>query len=712
MKRTLTSVAICLMLAGLGCGGGGQESVGSTGQFSTNSTGNGPGSVAIQGRVILPNNFPLQTSELRLVNSMGNVTIGSNGNFSLPAGSSDMGIALLTDSGGGLVFMTIAPGGTSNLEIGPTSTAVALLFLALGGPYLENTASEQALLASILADPSLQPLLAQLQTELAANPKALTDGSPALEAALTQARIDFLANVRPRQALNLTPNAEQIRPRLAQFTLTPPGGTLLSGTSLSLDTDSSIVATNTFRRLRTELFVSEIAYTNTEGGRTELSQAELRVGPVSLNGSYAVTSISDLAIGYAGLLFHQDQLAIGSTSVTLPASAFLPDNTPGTQKTHFTVVQLAPYLLANPFREPDFFQDPIYSGQVQIWRDELRALQLQEFAVDVLLPVLNLLAGFKLQEAIGGLNASLSNQAFLSALGNIVTSVPQNAAALVLSGTPSDWRAALVAIYNLIGKGQSVSSFVALAAAVHVENGALTQAIFSKSNAILFALSLSIQATDLGRAGFDLSKDHPGEKWTIDVNQPPDPVANPGKNTYEGTFFLTRENINGGVGALTYAMEAHLVFHNGMIMSPGESSVNVTTSGTLTEGDRVTSLIPQLVVMRPQSTFTHIPNDFAFAGGFNITTAPTEEYMQFEFDSQTAGVQQTVDNGPGSTVRTEPANVFMGTVYGFRFSDSVPLTHIPFDRVRDKILGTTRVSVVDGTRWTLVVPTMQGRPNP
>lgn len=248
-----------------GCGGGGGTGGGGTG-------GGGSGADALtysRGAVVLPAGFIGPVAGLR-VSAPNAGPVGADGSFAYDNVGNRPNFILATNSSDKPVLLGISdPASGKPAEISASKTAVALVFWALDS-YSLPTSDQAAAIGLIAGHPALGPLTSVISTELASNPTALGDFSPAILAAVKQTRdairndtrAAFLFNPQVRIA-NRASKSAQVPSRAAaspthrstreagppvQMVIEPSGGPFSGLIAHQSDDNKALIITNTRRR--------------------------------------------------------------------------------------------------------------------------------------------------------------------------------------------------------------------------------------------------------------------------------------------------------------------------------------------------------------------------------------------------------------------------------------------------------------------------------
>jgi len=138
------------------------------------------------GTVVLPAGSTLELSRLRALGPFGESPLSPGGEFTVPMALAGRGLVAVADAAGDLVLFGFLDTTTDDGEISGASTALALLYLAIGGPFMPGPTSR--VLDLVAADPALTALATSVTTILGSDPLALTRGDEELVAAVLAAR--------------------------------------------------------------------------------------------------------------------------------------------------------------------------------------------------------------------------------------------------------------------------------------------------------------------------------------------------------------------------------------------------------------------------------------------------------------------------------------------------------------------------------------------
>lgn len=500
-RQNFLQLALSLSVAGgsllAGCGGGG-------GGGSTVST------TRTRGTVALPSGAP---AGHRVANGYGDSAIGASGGFELKTLSALPSIALVLDVAGKLALLGfVDPSAASNV-LDATSTAVALLFLALGGAQA-SLDDKAGLLRELRAEPAVATLATVVSARLIADPLALHNGDAQIQNALVTARDAVRAahgGTRSRAVPGITPvtRAEGLPPRM----LVQPSGRQ-SGVEVVQDParDGAVVPINHFRRWG-KLFAYRVGFEDTSGVRQDLPKAE------ALNNGDAFGATAPLGGVFTtlGELFSGGAAFAPVTGKTLPLTMGS-----GDVKTFVEIVALGSAFTQS---EPEFFSAPRYAAQVPLWREARGRLNLISWMADIffglfmeVLGIRGAVADFAAYEAAalaweGIEDTALRNILLMAKNGEL----PRAVAELVKLGI--DDAGGRVVFQELAPASAKLLAYIA------GEKVAVTEALWlagfkALGGLLLAAPGVVMGAVDLGAVASDLSSANAADLWTATLIKP------------------------------------------------------------------------------------------------------------------------------------------------------------------------------------------------
>lgn len=228
--------------------------------------------------------------------------------------------------------------------INTTSTAAALMFVALGG-FTMTRDGMKPLLDAINASPQLPVFAGVVASRLKADPYAISDGDTQLADALATAVNGFPATFTDAVPGHTVSPADQ---NLALIQPTDPQD---GATFVQLDSGTGFQVQNTKRRSGF-VYTYLTAHFDSAGNRTDVSPPQ-QVGQI-----LEVPSTQSL------LSFGHGWSPVTSTAVTLDIDG-------SDAKTEYTLVFLCMCVVPG---EPAFFSDPMWANEVADWRSTMGTL--------------------------------------------------------------------------------------------------------------------------------------------------------------------------------------------------------------------------------------------------------------------------------------------------------------------------------------------------
>jgi hypothetical protein len=488
-----------------GCGGGGSGGGGGQSASSTPASG----------RVALPSGTTLSPTSLSVVSGGSVNTPAASGQFQARVYTAEPSLAVLTNSAGNSLLLGFIDPQSGSSTIDATSTAVALLYFAIGGPTVPPANKAQIL--QLLAAHAVTPLLAStIATRTAADPLALQNGDTQITAALQSAYTTLTANVLRAAAVLARPvtrAAALSRAAAPPLELIQPTGQQSGIEVVQPDNVLGVQAINHFRR-RAQMFLYRVGEVSTAGVTTNYPAV------VSLGDRIDISATTAL-----GLFTTLDNLFSGATAftpVTTPPQALTLQ--PNTKQTNFEVVVLG----ASGSPNPPFFGDPKYAAASPTWVTNVGNLNLFTAIGDMAL-------GFILE--LWGLRFVITDaapiQAVLDGLAGIQAQVP-TMADLLARARAGKFSDAIADLIELAATSDIVSSNIKQALRPYIlqlEHEAAVAAsgpISSKLMASAFRLisaaftpvGITMGVGDLAAIAHDLANSNPGDLWTANLVQP------------------------------------------------------------------------------------------------------------------------------------------------------------------------------------------------
>ena len=405
-REFLAGTAGVFLSAGLfglsGCGG----------SFGSVAGGGGGGLVNASGTVAVPAGSKLVGAKLTL-DVMGQTNPVTSGGFAAQIGSDSPCLAVVNDAAGNGVLMGFLDPNSQNHTVSARTTAVALVFFALGAYLLPGSAMSHAL-ALIDGNAAISALETIIANAVVADSHALINKAPGISPGVIAAMNGILGQSTPIHRQSSTPISRTAEPA---FLLISPSARQDGVDVTQEDVSTSIVVTNSFRR-HCKVYVYE---TTTLTGNTtvDIKPAKKVAGPITLD------SVENLSLWTAAkdftTFFHGKS---PWTPVSLPPIPL--SLATGTDRTTYTVVVLgSSFKLTALSSEPAFFSDPHYANEVAEWRHASNLLFIQTIYSDIFCPLVCMLGGFGAivgSEAVGA-TIALGFDDYAANFKNIMNSV-------------------------------------------------------------------------------------------------------------------------------------------------------------------------------------------------------------------------------------------------------------------------------------------------
>lgn len=328
----------------------------------------------LTGTLSLPTGSTINPTSLSL-RVMGQLaTPTAAGSFSLSVSPIAPTLAIATDASGNGILAGMLDPATGANAITPRSTGVALVWFALGGPFLPANVKSQVL-AWLAADSRMDALGTVVAQQIAANPLAIVEGDPQIAAALATV-LDALVPLPNEQA---EPALLAMRPNSAPLVTVSPQA---DQSGVGVHEDGTIVGIDLSNRFRrpVKVYIYEVQKTE-RGVTTDIVPARLFAGPLDLDEPTALTAVG----GLAALL-----------SSTIPFAPFPLGPVPlpldgASEITVYEVVAIGPS--ANGVI-PSFFGAARYATHLAGWNSTIEALFAHTYYVDLVYALLLEASGF------------------------------------------------------------------------------------------------------------------------------------------------------------------------------------------------------------------------------------------------------------------------------------------------------------------------------
>lgn len=378
-RRLELLLALLALAAGVGCG-----------------AGPAPTDLDVTGTVVLPAGSSLDLATLRALGPYGESSLSPEGQFTVPMALAGPGIVAVTNGAGDLVLLGFLDTDDGGAEISGVSTAAALLYLAVGGPFMPGPVEN--VLDLVADDPVLAGLAVTINDILGSDPLALAGGDEDLIAAVIAARAEVAGRNATGPGVGIGDSSPRTLPTnsaaLASSELFAPAAPSAAGNVIIPDAGQrggfdllisddglGVTVQNSLRRPG-RLLLYRTGVKPIEGSVDEY-EAGVPVGE-------AVTVPPTRSLN----LFLALEDAIGGTT----ASAFAPIESqptllplfPGSSRTYYQAVLLSPTLI--PGDTPPIFTDPRFFPFRDDWDATLDDLNWETWWTSLLFPLMSTMA--------------------------------------------------------------------------------------------------------------------------------------------------------------------------------------------------------------------------------------------------------------------------------------------------------------------------------
>ncbi len=497
----------------IGCGGSGEGSSHAASGLTTTS-----------GSIQFPTGFSAKLNGLTVSNGFGTTKVGSSMGFSLATSPTNPSLAYVQDSTGAVIYLGFVDPTTRSNVLGPTSTAIGLLYFALDA-YMMPATNNAAILGLIAADPNVAILADVIGKRILADPYAVNVSDSQITAALQAAFGSITGGETAKMRSAGARNSGHVAiPASDPAQLSISGGTQ-SGFNVNVDPSgatTSFTGQNTFRRYA-RIYVYQTSTTDSTGTQTNLTTPHLVQPPLD------VLSTERLNFGTAlkDIFTHTSPL---SPVTTNPITLSTPSGAVGAT---FDVIVLGSSGIAV---EPAFFSESIYASQLSTWKADLSTMNLRTAIGDVFfglilnmigvttitaLPV-NIDAAVASLEAIGESAWQAAVEEAAATATNLMSPV-NYATKMLLKGssgplTSSEWAQDVWEAYQVLLKGANAS------AAAAVSEASFATYLGVGFRVILGAISgasIVLGTGDLAAVLKDMMSSNRGDLWTATLDIPP-----------------------------------------------------------------------------------------------------------------------------------------------------------------------------------------------
>ncbi len=466
----------------------------------------------VEGKVVLPPGSPLSHGALRVLSSNGSSDVAADGGFAVQVNDDGVCLVALVDAAGRLALFGFLGTRDPAAELSAASTAGALLYFALGGPFQEAWVQE-LMVEALGGEPEVGTLGSELDAILAADPSALADGSDALVDAVMAAR-DRIAARGPTEA-GATGAAGVLPAWVAQaadknYVVIQDPHLEAGLETLLADSGTGVYVKNAKRR-PARLLLYETGVKVGDG-------PVVTVGPTPIGSYLSVPSSNSLEFGATlGAIASGDLLSTPlapgySEAVDVPLRN-------GTTRTYYTAVALAPSLSDEL---PAVFTDSRFFPFRNDWDRQILELDFEVFWSNLLLPVI---ANVGLGMAVGKATSyDVLHSTALNVMGVVAPLLTPMGVGNPMSG---DRARTLVALIEKAALDESADVYWALVENARNALGAAARPVGSGFDPRSFAravgtaggavkiVALLLTGADVVAVVSDMAGEPPGASWEL-----------------------------------------------------------------------------------------------------------------------------------------------------------------------------------------------------
>jgi hypothetical protein len=549
----------------------------------------------VQGSVQLPSGYSLPLSGLTVISGAGSASVASNGSFTVNVFGTTPSLITLTDSSGNALLLGYAPVDGTAAEISTTQTAIALTHYALGG-YMLPLAVQPAFRTLIAHDASMTALTAAVEAQVVADTAALTQGGPALLAAVQTAvealvptgTLSGIAGGSARPAIKTIPQTGHDTSSTTQILVNPAPTTQQSGITVGPNTAGAGLVVTNYDRRNLEVFITRTGYRDSSG--TDQTVSAMDPANALITNSY-LGSVNGLNGVFGSVIDALNGNVAYAPSASTPYS--LPLNPADAQRTTYRVDVVgnghnngAPATVAETAAQTHMAEVTLAK---EIILPLLASLLNVNYNVVEQLKATNVLTAY--DDLVGILQFVISTGV------NITTSTINAAAVSVLTGLAN----------NTTFRQNIINYFTAYLLPPNSLPFVVAKSLATGASGIVSIIDKFLNLADVTRVVYDWNNDNNFETWTATVSLPAVHL-NPATGTVNAigntvAFTLTTAT----QGSLTYewittGTYGHLTDTNGHSGTDFTSTLNAASyvcdslpSGSQSETDTVTcivSLIP------------------------------------------------------------------------------------------------------------------------
>ena len=469
----------------------------------------------VTGGIVLPAERDEALDTLVVSTATADWPVDATGSFAATVISDAPSLVIVLDgSGDPLLTGFVEPDDiAAGAMLDATSTAIALLYFALGG-FLIPQENRAELLAEIEVAPELAALVAAIETSLSNGEYPLMADTGPVADAMVSASETLIARVQSEAskgevARNIMPKDDTT---LTNILIQPGGDVLQSGLKVLHADNGGVQVQNHFRR-RSYYYAYWSSYKNAAGETIELD-TPIRVGePQKITTTAALGEV-------AGVLAAFDGSAPWAPFTVGPFDLPKYDLAPSVIQTNCELILVGCNL--NPSSLPSDYPDPRYAGELDEWQSSYAYLQAETFFVDFVLSIV-MLAATGAQSAlqakkVGGAIEDLK-ETFDPEFARIGLALPLD--------TPAEYKAAakealLLMRDNDIVRASTLNTLKSLWATstsnkANLERLQTTLRNGTRMSAIVLAIETTITALDLGAVVKDLLNSNSVDVWDANV---------------------------------------------------------------------------------------------------------------------------------------------------------------------------------------------------
>lgn len=506
-----------------------------------------PGPATVQ--VVLPTGTNLSLSSLQVQTGQGTASVAADGSVTVtltdPTIAALVGVA---DANGNPVMIGLVGGEATSARIDVKETAAALMFYALGAFQLPSE-THHAVLEELRVQPAVSDLAAVLQSEMARDPLVLTHGSPALEAAMTDALRKLTAIIGP----SLT-TARRVQPRttpgltiagnLADLTLSPgdpQSGLVLvnGGSSANTAQPGTVNVINSYRRYA-QLLLFKTGFDTVDGGGNVTTQTltppQLHPEVTDVSATQSLGSILGVLRQGLFLFFNVSDSTAFTPKTAGPVALPLGD---GQVRARFKAVAAgATFSLINPVTGalnrgalPSDVTDGVLQPHLQSLVDASGKLTINAYLLDVLFPLIDTIVGANnavhgapntVQTLASDVMSELQNTVGLSFPGIDIPNGTQTFSNAAFGGAigylihTRQWTTLTRQIVQVALKDKRFVGFIiGLSFYTTAKPDSALLEYVSKAQGIITGVNLFLQSGDLTATLHDIGASNPLDVWDI-----------------------------------------------------------------------------------------------------------------------------------------------------------------------------------------------------